>query len=63
MPSYRYVGPYDSADIPLLHRSVLQAEVFDVPDELAHLFDEQPANFEPTTDAPAVPVADPAQEG
>ena len=35
MPTYRYVGPYDSADIPLLRLTVLQGETFDVPDDLA----------------------------
>jgi len=59
VPTYRYVGPYDSADIPLLRLTVLQGETFDVPDDLAGQFDEQPSNFEPTTDAPASSDATP----
>lgn len=62
MPRFRYVGPIDAVDIPLLQRIVERGDEFEVPDAQAPLFAEQPTNFEPVT-AKASAKANPAQEG
>lgn len=47
MPEIKYVGPFDSADLPLLRRTFKRGEVFEVTaDEAKELLD-QPANYVP----------------
>jgi hypothetical protein len=50
MPRYIYVGPIDAVDVPILGRTLTRGDEFDVDDDAAHLFDEQPDNYQPAED-------------
>jgi hypothetical protein len=50
MPRYVYVGPIDAVDVPLIGRTLTRGDEFDVDDDVAPLFDEQPDNYQPAED-------------
>lgn len=50
MPRFTYIGGVDVVDVPLLGRLLEQGDVFDVPDDLAPRFAEQPDNYAPADD-------------
>lgn len=50
MPRFAYVGACDAVDVPLLGRTLARGDEFDVDDDVAPLFAEQPDNYQPAED-------------
>ncbi len=58
MPRFRYVGPFDGIDIPLLRLvDVKPGDEFDVSDAQAELLGAQPDNYEPVDEETAAIAA------